>query len=399
MRARVTPNKADSIPPSQSGVPSRRFPVQAKAKASPSLEIQHRGFGPSNGPAGPSVGNTPLFPQDKQPNNLGASLPPVFRQKMEAAFGVDFSDVNIHPNAPDPESFSALAFTRGRDLYFAPGQYNPSNPQGQKIIAHELAHVVQQRTGGVAATRGAMLNADPALEREANTQGARAVRGQRANTTLPFESGRADYQSALAGQNAMSGSAGQAPPIQRYCGAPGCNDPNCYDESNHGFNRVYDLRSGPLYNFTVNPNDRGQGTNTNQTTRNYVNDSNAYYPQQVRMSYSDGGQTGFTEFENAPLQHGQRADAGHIRGRQNGGFGNQNAGVFGQNPQQNRGNYLNGQPTRDLWRQHEDNQNNWAQNNPVNASVALRDTARPQYPPESSISDQEHQEFLRRWLG
>jgi hypothetical protein len=399
MRARATSNKADSFPPSQSGVPSRHFPVQAKAKARPSLGIQPQEPGPSNSPAGPSIGDMPLFPRAHQSNDFGAPLPPAFRRKMEAAFGADFSDVSIHHNAPEPESFSALAFTRGRDLYFAPGQYNPSNPQGQKIIAHELAHVVQQRTGGVEATQGEMLNADPALEQEADTQGARAVRGRRAKTTLPSESGRADSQSGLPGQNAISGSAGQAPPIQRYCGAPGCNDSNCYDESNHGFNRVYDLRSGPLYNFTVNPNDRGQGTNTNQTTRNYVNDSNAYYPQQVRMSYSDGGQSGFTEFENAPLQPGQRADAGHIRGRQNGGFGNQNAGVFAQNPQQNRGNYLNGQPTRDLWRQHEDNQNNWAQNSPVDVSVALRNTARDTYPPESSIPDQEYQEFLRRWSG
>lgn len=146
--------------------------------------------------------------------------------------------------------------------------------------------------------------------------------------------------------------------VQRYCGAPGCNDPHCHDVSNHGFGRVYDLRGRTLYHGGIDQGDIGGGTNTNQTTRRYVNSPSTVYPQQVSIEYSERGSAsgsgGRSEFINQPLAPGQRADAGHIFGNQYGGYGNQSAAVFPQHPQTNRGNYYNGQPTRPLWREHED---------------------------------------------
>jgi hypothetical protein len=109
----------------------------------------------------------------------GRPLPAPLRRKMESAFGADFSDVRVH-QGPAAGSLSALAFTQGRDLHFAPGQYNPATPQGQQIIAHELTHVVQQRQGRVAvpSTGDVPLNADPKLEAEADALGGRAARGE-----------------------------------------------------------------------------------------------------------------------------------------------------------------------------------------------------------------------------
>ena len=109
----------------------------------------------------------------------GSSLPGPLRRKMESAFGADFSNVRVH-QGPAAEALSALAFTQGRDLHFAPGRYNPATPQGQRIIAHELAHVVQQRQGRVArpSSGGVPLNADPSLEAEADALGGRAARGE-----------------------------------------------------------------------------------------------------------------------------------------------------------------------------------------------------------------------------
>lgn len=168
--------------------------------------------------------------------------------------------------------------------------------------------------------------------------------------------------------------------IQRVCGAPGCTDPFCFDTANHGFDRVMDLRAGPLYNWTSNPGD-ARGTGTSTGTRSYVNQPDSYYPQEIRTSYHSEGGGGFTEFGNAPLRSGQRADAGHIRGRQNGGLGDDNVGVFSQNPQQNRGNYLDGEPTRDIWRAHEDEQRRLRESGAsVNTTVVLRDEPRFVYP-------------------
>jgi len=75
----------------------------------------------------------------------------------------------------------AVAYAQSNDLHFAPGKYDPDSPQGQKLIGHELAHVVQQSQGRVQATaqaKGAAINDDDGLEREADEMGARAARGE-----------------------------------------------------------------------------------------------------------------------------------------------------------------------------------------------------------------------------
>jgi hypothetical protein len=69
------------------------------------------------------------------------------RAFMEPRFGRDFSDVRVHTDAKAAESaqtVNALAFTVGRDIAFAHGQYAPSTNEGRKLLTHELTHVVQQ---------------------------------------------------------------------------------------------------------------------------------------------------------------------------------------------------------------------------------------------------------------
>jgi hypothetical protein len=69
---------------------------------------------------------------------------------MEPRFGHDFGDVRIHADesaAESARSIGALAYATGRDVAFAAGQYQPGTAQGQRLLAHELAHVVQQRGG------------------------------------------------------------------------------------------------------------------------------------------------------------------------------------------------------------------------------------------------------------
>ena len=78
----------------------------------------------------------------------GQPLPGDVRQKMESFFGTSFADVRVHVSLR-ASSIGALALTQGSNLYFAAGQYNPHTSQGQQILGHELAHVVQQRAGRV----------------------------------------------------------------------------------------------------------------------------------------------------------------------------------------------------------------------------------------------------------
>ena len=77
----------------------------------------------------------------------GQPLDAATRALMEPRFGHDFSGVRVHTDAGAAESaqaVNALAFTVGRDIAFAYGQYAPSTNEGRKLIAHELTHVVQQ---------------------------------------------------------------------------------------------------------------------------------------------------------------------------------------------------------------------------------------------------------------
>jgi hypothetical protein len=105
----------------------------------------------------------------------GQPLPQAVLAKMEAAFGADFSAVRVHvgPQAP---RIGAVAFTMGNDLYFAPGRFQPDSAQGQQLIGHELAHVIQQRQGRVRAPgSGVAVVQDRVLEAEADRLGLRAA--------------------------------------------------------------------------------------------------------------------------------------------------------------------------------------------------------------------------------
>ncbi|MEM9489334.1 MAG: DUF4157 domain-containing protein, partial [Myxococcota bacterium] len=103
---------------------------------------------------------------------------------METSLGADFSDVRIHEDG-EAKRLGTLAFTRGADIHFAPGQYQPNSSQGQELLGHELTHVVQQSRGRSATrvhAQGMSINDDAALEREADDMGRRAARGQPAST-------------------------------------------------------------------------------------------------------------------------------------------------------------------------------------------------------------------------
>ena len=76
-----------------------------------------------------------------------APLEPGVRRAMEERFGHDFGRVRIHAGPDAAEAAGALearAFTRGQHLFFAAGAFRPASPTGLRLLAHELAHAVQQ---------------------------------------------------------------------------------------------------------------------------------------------------------------------------------------------------------------------------------------------------------------
>ncbi|WP_373500585.1 DUF4157 domain-containing protein, partial [Desulfococcus sp.] len=82
----------------------------------------------------------------------GRPLDPEFRREAEARLGQDFSAVRVHTGpdaARSTDDIGAAAYTLGEHIAFAGGGFRPEDPAGRRVLAHELAHVVQQRRGGL----------------------------------------------------------------------------------------------------------------------------------------------------------------------------------------------------------------------------------------------------------
>lgn len=151
----------------------RTAPLQPKRAPGPPAPAHAAGGGPLQ-----AFGGNEAFEIDPVRLGLvrsgGSPLPRALLAKMEAAFGADFSAVRVHVG-PQAARIGAIAFTTGNDLYFAPGRYQPDSVQGQQLIGHELAHVIQQREGRVRAPgSGVAVVQDRALEAEADRLGMRA---------------------------------------------------------------------------------------------------------------------------------------------------------------------------------------------------------------------------------
>jgi hypothetical protein len=104
---------------------------------------------------------------------------------MEQAFRSDFSDVRVHQDAAAQtaaESLSALAFTHGDDIYLGAESPVPDSLAGRALIAHELAHVMQQRH----ATEREPDVSQPGdrFEQAADRAAQQAVQGQLAESTI-----------------------------------------------------------------------------------------------------------------------------------------------------------------------------------------------------------------------
>jgi hypothetical protein len=100
----------------------------------------------------------------------GTSLDAGVAERLSGSLG-DMSDVRVHTDETADKlsrSVSARAFATGTDVYFAGGEYSPGSAAGDRLIAHELAHVVQQR-GSSASGPLSVSQPGDAMEREADS--------------------------------------------------------------------------------------------------------------------------------------------------------------------------------------------------------------------------------------
>ncbi len=130
-------------------------PVTATGTTSPALAVSARVSPAATLSASGGGGGVPVGPEAaasiQSARGSGDSLPGGVQSRMEGAFGADFSGVKVHAG-PGADGLcetmgNARALTSGKNIFFGEGQYQPSTPGGQQLLAHELTHTLQQGSG------------------------------------------------------------------------------------------------------------------------------------------------------------------------------------------------------------------------------------------------------------
>lgn len=133
----------------------------------------------------------------------GSELDSFTKQFMESRFGYDFNNVRIHTDeraARSARSINALAYTIGNDIVFGEDQYAPMTQEGQRLLAHELTHVVQQRQHSSSEDR-IILHSEESAENDANISASNVF-----NKTPLISLHASSYPKGLYRQQTSSGS-------------------------------------------------------------------------------------------------------------------------------------------------------------------------------------------------
>ncbi len=144
---------------------------------------------PGTGKPQPNQSKVPPIVEDVLTSGSGQPLNPGTRAFMESRFGEDFSQVRVHTGSRAAESAQAVnasAYTLGRDVVFAAAQYQPETTAGRRVLAHEMAHVIQQSRGGGSAPaplRGSSLEQAAEQAASAATHGVGFVQVSGASAT------------------------------------------------------------------------------------------------------------------------------------------------------------------------------------------------------------------------
>lgn len=155
----------------------------------------------------------------------GNPLPATTRSTMQTRFGNrDFSGVRIHHGSGADHlarHLGADAFTVGNNIFFAGHRYDPASPAGQRLLAHELAHVVQQGNSSPLIQHKLEVGApDTAAELEADRVAERVVSGIPAGTITASTVGIVQRQAVPCAEEAC-GSSAAPPPQACACPLPG----------------------------------------------------------------------------------------------------------------------------------------------------------------------------------
>jgi hypothetical protein len=156
-KAAAAPKKEDKKPPARAqrktAATSKKADDKKPQKKSIAQGERTTAQVGAQGGAVPADVDTSIQRMRKRP---APGLDPTTRARVENAVGSDLGGVRVHTDAAAADAANALgarAFTVGQDMFFGQGQYGTQSTEGQRLIAHEAAHTVQQRGGSAGAQR------------------------------------------------------------------------------------------------------------------------------------------------------------------------------------------------------------------------------------------------------
>ncbi|CAH1385492.1 eCIS core domain-containing protein [Candidatus Nitrotoga sp. M5] len=115
-------------------------------------------------------------------------MPQALRGRVERVIGADLGGVRIHTGSKSQhaaQNLNARAFTVGGDIHFAPGQYRPGDQEGDRLIAHELVHIMQQGPNSVVTAQTKLDVSQPRRRRGARDGDAQRHHTQSLGTPRP----------------------------------------------------------------------------------------------------------------------------------------------------------------------------------------------------------------------
>ena len=127
-------------------------------------------------------------------SGAGNAVPRSMRRLVGRLTGDRLADVRVHNDTAAhaaADMLNARAFTVGRSIYFAPGEFSPASPAGRRLLAHELAHTVQQRGTELPSLEDLRVSSASDIEEAHTDQVADAsARGSQLRTRLARAGGR-----------------------------------------------------------------------------------------------------------------------------------------------------------------------------------------------------------------
>ena len=168
------PELAPAPEPGSEAEPETASPTPVVA----GLAVRRAGTVDSDDPLGGSAAAPDVVQALQRRRGSGAKLPGQVADQFGSQLGVNLANVRVHADSEASDlarSVQAKAFTHGSDIYFSQGTYAPGTRSGQHLLAHELAHVAQQRNGAAKSGSTTIGRANDPAEADADRTADRVV--------------------------------------------------------------------------------------------------------------------------------------------------------------------------------------------------------------------------------